>query len=86
MPSMQHKDIKLLIASCMELVESQVGDLHFPDRDNSHVCEVAREVTELLLQLNCKDRPLITAAALGDLPYTNQNLKKKVSNHGLIAG
>ena len=79
MPSKKYKDLNILVAACMELVESQVGDLHIPDRDRSHVCAVAREVAELLVHLGCKDRALITAAALGDLPYTNKNLKKKVT-------
>ena len=79
MPARKYKDLNILIGACMELVESQVGDLHVADSDHSHVCTVAREVAELLLGLNCHDRAVITAAAIADLPYTNQNLKKKVS-------
>ena len=68
----------MVIGSCVELLESQIGDLHYPDEENTDLCRIARQVAELLVSEGCDSKEAVVAATLGDLPYSQDNWKAKV--------
>ena len=81
------KNLELVVGSCIELLESQIGDLHYPNEEATHLCDIAREVGETLIEEGCDSKPAIVAAVLGDLPYNQDNWKAKVdSMYGKKAG
>ena len=73
-----HEDLNMLISSCMELLESHVGEKTYPDYNETEIPVISRQVAELLIAEGCHDKAAIVAAALGDLPYSIRRWKNKV--------
>lgn len=81
------KDLEMVLGSCVELLESEIGDLHYPDEEATHLCTIARQVGETLIEEGVDSKPIIIAATLGDLPYSQANWRKKVDTmYGKKAG
>ena len=73
------KEAETLVASCIELLEAEIGNLHYPDEESTHLCTIARQVAELLIEVDVKDKAALVAASLGDLPYTVKTWREKVN-------
>ena len=50
------KEAEMLVASCMEVLEAEVGSLHYPDEERTHLCTLAREVAMLLIEHEVMDK------------------------------
>ena len=50
------KEAEMLVASCMELLEAEIGSLHYPDQEKTHLCTIAREVAEILIEHEVTDK------------------------------
>ena len=74
-------EMKHIINSCVTLLEGELGEVYYPDAQQTDLCRIAREVGELLMHEGCTDRAAVVAATLGDMPYSVEFWRKKVTTN-----